>query len=64
MKLKQIKEACELLESMVEVCYKPAAVSLLATLYNKLQNEDAISNLFDRAIEYNMKEKVLQHILL
>lgn len=53
----QIKEACELLESMVEVCYKPAAVSLLATLYNKLQNEDAISNLFDRAIEYNMKEK-------
>jgi len=53
----QIQEACKLLESMVEVCYKPAAVSLLTTLYNKLQNEDAISNLFDRAIEYSMKNK-------
>jgi len=53
----QIQEACKLLESMVEVCYRPAAVSLLTTLYNKLQNEDAISNLFDRAIEYSMKNK-------
>merc|ERR1719376_1453730 len=53
----QTQEACKLLESMVEVCYKPASVSLLTTLYNKLQNEDAISNLFDRAIEYSMKNK-------
>jgi len=54
----QIKEACDLLESMDTICYKPAAVSLLVTLYNKLQNEDAISDLFERAIDFNMQEKI------
>merc|ERR1719427_1061911 len=54
----QIREACELLESMEEICYKPAIVSLLVTLYKQQGgNLDAISQLFDRAIKWNMLSK-------
>jgi len=58
----QMADACKLLESIEEICYTPAVVSLLVSLYKKDHSTQAISDLFDRAIKWNKLNKVCARV--